>query len=114
MAPLDSPETTTAETYVLSPHSILLLFPYSPTPSLRLYTPPSNIPSHTPGLRIIDTTISTIESSLAKAGYTSKPIVRWREEMPTEAEMVPKDKYTVFDRKEKRYRKSIRSMYIPI
>ncbi|KAG7006222.1 54S ribosomal protein L31 [Physcia stellaris] len=71
-------------------------------------------PSHISGLRIIDTTISTVESSLAKAGYTSKPIVRWREEMPTEAEMVPKDKYTVFDRKEKKYRKSIRSMCIPI
>lgn len=31
--------------------------------------------------------------------------------MPAEEAMVPKDKYTVFDRKEKRYRKSIRSMF---
>lgn len=30
--------------------------------------------------------------------------------MPAEEEMVARDKYTVFDRKEKRYRKSIRSM----
>ena len=29
--------------------------------------------------------------------------------MPTEAEMLPKDKYTIFDRKEKRYRKGIHS-----
>lgn len=29
--------------------------------------------------------------------------------MPTEAEMLPKDKYTMFDRKEKRYRKGIHS-----
>lgn len=34
---------------------------------------------------------------------------RWKEEMPTEAEMRPKDKYTMFDRKEKRYRKGIHS-----
>ena len=30
-------------------------------------------------------------------------------EMPTEEEMLPKDKYTVFDRKVKRYRKGIHS-----
>jgi len=29
--------------------------------------------------------------------------------MPTEQEMLPKDKYTIFDRKEKRYRKGIHS-----
>lgn len=31
--------------------------------------------------------------------------------MPTEAEMLPKDKYTMFDRKEKRYRKGIHSTF---
>lgn len=31
--------------------------------------------------------------------------------MPSEAEMVPKDKYTMFDRKEKRYRKGIHSEF---
>ena len=30
-------------------------------------------------------------------------------EMPREEEMLPKDKYTVFDRKERRYRKGIHS-----
>lgn len=30
--------------------------------------------------------------------------------MPTEAQMQPRDKYTMFDRKEKRYRKGIHSM----
>jgi hypothetical protein len=29
--------------------------------------------------------------------------------MPTEPEMLPRDKYTMFDRKEKRYRKGIHS-----
>lgn len=31
--------------------------------------------------------------------------------MPNEGEMVPKDKYTMFDRKEKRYRKGIHSEF---
>lgn len=31
--------------------------------------------------------------------------------MPTEAEMLAKDKYTIFDRKEKRYRKGIHSTW---
>jgi hypothetical protein len=31
--------------------------------------------------------------------------------MPTEQEMLPKDKYTIFDRKEKKYRKGIHSMF---
>ena len=38
-----------------------------------------------------------------------KKVERWKEQMPTEAEMRPKDKYTVFDRKVKRYRKGIHS-----
>lgn len=33
----------------------------------------------------------------------------WKMEMPTEGEMLPKDKYSVFDRKVKRYRKGIHS-----
>ena len=32
-------------------------------------------------------------------------------EMPTEEEMLPKDKYTIFDRKEKKYRKGIHSAF---
>jgi hypothetical protein len=39
---------------------------------------------------------------------------RWKAEMPTEQEMLPKDKYTIFDRKEKRYRKGIHSMLQPV
>ena len=40
---------------------------------------------------------------------TGKSVERWKEEMPKEEEMRPKDKYTMFDRKEKRYRKGIHS-----
>jgi len=42
-----------------------------------------------------------------------KKVDRWKLEMPTEAEMLPKDKYTVFDRKVKRYRKGIHSELPP-
>jgi hypothetical protein len=40
-----------------------------------------------------------------------KKVERWKVEMPTEAEMLPKDKYSVFDRKVKRYRKGIHSTF---
>jgi hypothetical protein len=42
-------------------------------------------------------------------GQSMKKVERWKLEMPTEEEMLPKDKYTVFDRKVKRYRKGIHS-----
>ena len=40
---------------------------------------------------------------------SAKAIERWYDEMPREEEMLPKDKYTIFDRKEKKYRKGIHS-----
>ena len=40
---------------------------------------------------------------------TFAELERWQREMPTESEMRPKDKYTMFDRKEKRYRKGVHS-----
>ena len=60
---------------------------------------------------MVDNVISTIDSALAKAGHTSKAVERWKAEMPKEEEMVARDKYTVFDRKAKRYRKGIHSMW---
>jgi len=61
-------------------------------------------------LRAVDTVVATIDQALAKQGETLKILERWKAEMPTEAQMRPKDKYTIFDRKEKRYRKAIHSM----
>ena len=58
---------------------------------------------------MVDNVISTIDNALAKKGLIMKSVVRWKEEMPREEEMRPKDKYTIFDRKEKRYRKGIHS-----
>ena len=60
-------------------------------------------------LRAVDNVIATVEAALAKKGVTTKAIQRWRAEMPKEEEMIPRDKYTMFDRKEKRYRKGVHS-----
>ena len=50
-----------------------------------------------------------MDKALAAKGITTKAVERWKEEMPTEQEMLPRDKYTMFDRKEKKYRKGIHS-----
>jgi hypothetical protein len=55
--------------------------------------------------------VAVVDRALSKQGITTKAVERWKDEMPVEQEMVPKDKYTIFDRKEKKYRKSIRSKF---
>lgn len=55
--------------------------------------------------------VDTLDQALKKQGQTLKALEVWKETMPTEAEMLPKDKYTMFDRKEKRYRKGIHSKF---
>jgi len=55
-----------------------------------------------------------VNEALAKQGETTKAVERWNAEMPIEQEMVPRDKYTIFDRKEKKYRKGIHSKCITI
>lgn len=55
--------------------------------------------------------MNTINKSLERHGkMPTKTMTRWNEEMPREEEMLPKDKYTMFDKKAKRYRKGIHSM----
>jgi len=58
---------------------------------------------------MVDNVIATVDFALAKTGQVSKSVERWKAEMPKEEEMVARDKYTVFDRKAKRYRKGIHS-----
>ena len=60
-------------------------------------------------LRAVDTVVSVVDNALARAGFVTRAVERWKAEMPREEEMVPKDKYTMFDRKEKRYRKGVHS-----
>jgi hypothetical protein len=62
-------------------------------------------------LRAVDKVVDTVSMALQKNGcVTAKAVERWYQEMPREEEMLPKDKYTIFDRKEKKYRKGIHSM----
>lgn len=61
-------------------------------------------------LRLVDRVVDTLANALQKNGMTAKAVDRWYAEMPREEEMLPKDKYTIFDRKEKKYRKGIHSM----
>ncbi|PGG97649.1 hypothetical protein GX51_07216 [Blastomyces parvus] len=62
-------------------------------------------------LRAVDKVVDTVSAALERKGMTSKAVIRWFEEMPREEEMLPKDKYTIFDRKEKKYRKGIHSTF---
>lgn len=58
----------------------------------------------------MDKVVDTVSAALQRNGAGgAKAVDRWYSEMPREEEMLPKDKYTIFDRKEKRYRKAIHS-----
>jgi hypothetical protein len=59
----------------------------------------------------VDRVVDTVSAALARNGQSSKAVERWYAEMPREEEMLPKDKYTLFDKKEKSYRKSIHSTF---
>ncbi|KAH6694029.1 mitochondrial 54S ribosomal protein YmL31 [Plectosphaerella plurivora] len=61
-------------------------------------------------LRAVDTVVATVDAALAKQGTTVAAVELWKSAMPTEAEMLARDKYTMFDRKEKRYRKGIHKL----
>ena len=62
-------------------------------------------------LRAVDAVVDTVDRALKGQGVSLRAVDVWKETMPTEAEMLPKDKYTMFDRKVKRYRKGIHSMF---
>ncbi|KAL2049667.1 hypothetical protein ABVK25_010127 [Lepraria finkii] len=62
-------------------------------------------------LRLVDNVVATVDAALKRQNMESgRNLIRWKEEMPTEQEMRPKDKYTMFDRKEKKYRKGIHKL----
>lgn len=70
---------------------------------------------HRQRLRRVDRIVACVDNALAKQGMVAAAVERWKREMPTEAEMEPRDKYTLFDRNAKKYRKGVHSMffYIP-
>jgi len=61
-------------------------------------------------LRAVDDVVATVSTALAKQGETLKQLERWHAEMPTEAEMMARDKYTMFSANAKRYRKGIHKL----
>ncbi len=66
---------------------------------------------HRKRLQAVDQVIATIDEGLTKAGYQCKSIERAKVEIPKESEMLPIDKYTVYGKHLKGYRKGIHSMY---
>ena len=60
-------------------------------------------------LRSVDRVVDTVSAALQRNGQNTKAVDRWYNEMPREEEMLPNDKYTLFDKKEKKYRKGIHS-----
>ena len=54
-------------------------------------------------------TVTTLSGEATRTG-TIKLVERWKAEMPTEAEMLPSDKYSMFDRKAKGYRKGVHKL----
>lgn len=62
-------------------------------------------------LRLVDKVVATVDLALQRQNMElGRNVIRWKEEMPSEQEMRPKDKYTMFDRKEKKYRKGIHKL----
>ena len=60
-------------------------------------------------LKAVDAVVATLDKALLAKGMKAKAIEHWKDEMPTEAEMLPRDKYTMFSRYSKTYRKGIHS-----
>lgn len=50
-----------------------------------------------------------LRDAAAEAG-TMKLLARWKSDMPTEQEMLPKDKYSIFDKKVRGYRKGVHKL----
>ncbi|KKA28273.1 hypothetical protein TD95_001839 [Thielaviopsis punctulata] len=62
---------------------------------------------HRERMRAVDSVVDTLSAAMAKQGQTVAALEHWKENMPTEEQMQARDKYTMFDRKVKGYRKGI-------
>ncbi|QIW94533.1 hypothetical protein AMS68_000051 [Peltaster fructicola] len=74
------------------------------------------VPERAPASTIIENppmvqrATSMLLTDAARAQGTFKRLERWKEDMPTEAEMLPRDKYSMFDRKVRGYRKGVHKL----
>ncbi|MBE7180909.1 MAG: hypothetical protein INR71_06825 [Terriglobus roseus] len=66
---------------------------------------------HRQRMRRVDGVVATLDRALARRGLAMRSVERWKAEMPAEEEMRPRDKYTMFDRKVRGYRKGVHSMF---
>lgn len=114
LAPSEPPPPSQA----VSSGTLTPLLPVPPDTATNSSPSPRKIPyrlsapqkyRHRQRLKRVDEIIATVDAALKKQGTTIKNLERWKAEMPTEAEMLPRDKYTVFARYAKKYRKTVRS-----
>ncbi|KAL5614810.1 hypothetical protein BROUX41_004899 [Berkeleyomyces rouxiae] len=65
---------------------------------------------HRERLRAVDGVVATLDAAMKQTGQTVAALERWKAEMPSEEQMMPRDKYTMFDRKVKGYRKGVHKL----
>ncbi|KAK0279140.1 hypothetical protein LTR35_008875 [Friedmanniomyces endolithicus] len=75
-----------------------------------LTTTPSTSSSQNARTAATHTPPSPRSQQIPRGSDTIKLIERWKAEMPTEAEMLPRDKYSMFDRKARGYRKGVHKL----
>ncbi|KAL4906706.1 mitochondrial ribosomal protein L31-domain-containing protein, partial [Aspergillus multicolor] len=102
-------------TLLRSRHSTMMFKPSSPLFSGLLWKIPWRISQPQKArqrkrLRAVDKVVDVVSAALARNGQSTKAVDRWFKEMPREEEMLPRDKYTLFDKKEKTYRKGIHKL----
>lgn len=82
----------------------------SPSTSNQHSTSASQPQTAHPAASAVASSSRTQQSSETRQQSTIKLISRWKSEMPAEGEMLPRDKYTMFDRKAKGYRKGVHKL----
>lgn len=58
-------------------------------------------------MQLVDSNVNNLFEGLKTFGQQTKRITNYMENVPKESEMLPKDKYTVFNKHSRGYRKSV-------
>lgn len=58
-------------------------------------------------MQMVDANVETLYEGLKMQGQATKRVTQFHLEVPKEAEMSPKDKYTVFNKHSRGYRKGV-------
>jgi hypothetical protein len=117
--PLRTRETVSANTASSLSHSIgtatsseEALAPQSKAPSERRHGKGPKLGDWKPSANPVGvpTPGKVLLRDIVRATGTTKLLERWKAEMPTEAEMLPRDKYSMFDKKVRGYRKGVHKL----